>query len=409
MTLMIVFWVLFSLVLQADVISTTNQIKFDSNLDGQAEMTLNDIGLGVGTVASSKLHVNGNALVSNQLVVGGGSGISDLSIHGSFGLSYQLVSVNALLGDHSVVMVDSSSDNIVLTLPYAGNVTGRMYQIKKISTSNFVWVNGGGNLIDDTTPIELPESTELASVKLISDGNQWYKINEANVSDTVASSNLVGWWKLDETTGTLASDSSGEGFNGTLANMLGSEWEDDSGKIKGALRFDENDSEYVTMGDVLDTASGEDFTVSAWFKSSGNTGSIQRIVQKGGAGSARKFIVYINTNGVLTTQVRDDVGDTNTSFGLNYPTVNLYTGEWFHTVMQWDSSEGKMTVYLNGRSQITGNRANLVNADLSNSRAFTIGATETGAQAYDGLIDDVRFYNKILSDSEVQAIYTQGI
>ncbi len=106
-----------------DVLSTDGKIRFDTRMDGQAEMTLNSTGLGIGVLLpSSNLHVNGNAIISEQLFVGGSSGSSNLNVIGTIGYGVQTVSSNATLGDSSVVLVDSSSDNITLTLPYAGNV-----------------------------------------------------------------------------------------------------------------------------------------------------------------------------------------------------------------------------------------------------------------------------------------------
>ena len=52
--------------------------------------------------------------------------------------------------------------------------------------------------------------------------------------NTTLLNGLVGWWKFDETSGTVAYDSSGNGNHGTLTN--GPTWTD--GKIGGAINFD---------------------------------------------------------------------------------------------------------------------------------------------------------------------------
>jgi len=126
----------------ADVIGVKGSIDFDVNFDFQSEMTLTRDGLGVGVTPSSNLHVQGNALVTGDLSVGGEGGSSNLNIHGSLGFnSPATITSNTTLSDHSVYFVDSSSDHIVVTLPYAGNVIGRMLWIKKTNPSNHVMVS----------------------------------------------------------------------------------------------------------------------------------------------------------------------------------------------------------------------------------------------------------------------------
>ena len=50
-----------------------------------------------------------------------------------------------------------------------------------------------------------------------------------------ADPNLVGWWRLDESSGTTAHDSSGNGNDGTLRG--GTQWQPGNGQVGGALEF----------------------------------------------------------------------------------------------------------------------------------------------------------------------------
>ena len=71
---------------------------------------------------------------------------------------------------------------------------------------------------------------------------------------------LVGYWPLDEATGTTAPDHSGNGNAGTLTN--GPAWA--AGKVANALDFDGvNDHTSVSDDDSLDIISNE-LTISAW-------------------------------------------------------------------------------------------------------------------------------------------------
>ncbi len=76
-----------------------------------------------------------------------------------------------------------------------------------------------------------------------------------------ASADLVAHWRFDESSGTTALDSSGNGLNGTLEGDP--QWV--PGVIGGALEFDGDD--YVDFGapEVFDFGT-EDFTITAWIK-----------------------------------------------------------------------------------------------------------------------------------------------
>ena len=52
----------------ADILSKTGTINFDVDFNGIQEMKLDSTGLGIGLTPSANLHVQGNALISNQIL-----------------------------------------------------------------------------------------------------------------------------------------------------------------------------------------------------------------------------------------------------------------------------------------------------------------------------------------------------
>jgi len=379
--------------LMADVKSTTGQIKFDTQMDNQAEMTLNGTGLGIGISPSSNLHVNGNTIVSEQVFIGGSSGSSNLNVNGTLGYGFQTVSSNTTLSDSSIMLVDSSGDNITITLPYAGNVTGRQYQIKKISTSNSVWISGGGNLIDDTSPIELPESSDLASVKLISDGSQWYKIEQKDILETVASDNLIGWWKLDERSGIIAHDSSGLSNNGSLNGSMNFSGNGTDGIHGRALSFDGSD-DHINLGDAITLSTNTSMTIMAWMKPQDATQryaiaswtSGQWTYNLAWTGSAYQFTVRGSDNSGKTS------GGTAGSLGI-----------WAHVTGVANAQTGTIKLYINGVEKTIGGGWD---GSWHNAGADEyIGWKDDSNVGFYGEIDDVRFYNRTLTDAEIFSIF----
>lgn len=203
-------------------------ISFDSDSDGSEEMRLNQTGLGVGISPSANLHVNGNMLVTEKLNIGGASGSANFNMQGNFEFQFQSVSSDTTLSNSSLVLVDSSADNIILTLPYAGNVLGRVYQIKKTDTNNHVVIRG--NYIDSAASYLL-NSGSMGYLKLISSGNDEWSILDAS-SDagnwTPAALNTILW--LD------ASDSSAV----TISNGNVTQWSDKSLQGNHAIQNSEN-------------------------------------------------------------------------------------------------------------------------------------------------------------------------
>ena len=80
--------------------------------------------------------------------------------------------------------------------------------------------------------------------------------SRANAADA----SLVGWWKFDETAGTIASDSSGYGNDGTFVGNP--RWA--PGQINGALEFDGTDDNVYAESVQLPTNA---FTFALWFNS----------------------------------------------------------------------------------------------------------------------------------------------
>src|SRR5512136_1547770 len=103
----------------------------------------------------------------------------------------------------------------------------------------------------------------------------------------------VGWWKFDETSGTVAADSVG-GRNGALlpadpnGQGLGPKWT--AGKFDGAINLDgSNDYVQLPIGDLISAL--ESTTFAVWVNWAGSaSGSWQRILNFGSATSIYAFL-----------------------------------------------------------------------------------------------------------------------
>jgi hypothetical protein len=182
---------------------------------------------------------------------------------------------------------------------------------------------------------------------------------------------------LNETSGTVASDTSGNGHNGTLTN--GPAWV--AGKYGNALSFD-GANDYVTIGDIDIPASA--FTLSLWVR--------HNSPQSGWASVVMKRLTYgFEVNG---TTLYFGVG--NGSSWTGEATMPFPTGVWQHVAAVYNGNS--LTVYSNG-VQVGGS----VSATLTNSNVPLLFGSWTGTgEFFSGQIDNVRLYDRALTPAQIQ-------
>ena len=184
--LFLAYLLLMSTIGFCEVRSITGDIIFDVQRDGQAEMTLTSTGLGIGILPSANLHVQGNALIAGTFTTGATTGYSTLDVHGSIAFSMGTFSAGSnTVSGHSVNLTDTSMGNITLNLPYAGNVSGRIYSIKKTSLSYDSTIYGGGNTIDSKIGFILT-SGNMGFLKVVSNGAEWMVLEKSTTGVTPA-------------------------------------------------------------------------------------------------------------------------------------------------------------------------------------------------------------------------------
>ncbi|UCG58117.1 MAG: hypothetical protein JSU70_01160, partial [Phycisphaerales bacterium] len=200
----------------------------------------------------------------------------------------------------------------------------------------------------------------------------------------IADPNLLGWWKLDEGYGNTAIDWSGHANHGTL--MGDPEWM--PGYDGYAVQFD-GAGDYVEIPMANVTA----YTIAAWIKPS-QTGPVSIIVRTSGSGSTTHWShqLRITPTGVVEHYTYD--GAEKRVVGR----TQIQADTWCH-VAGVASNSGPMYLYVNGKRE--GGSAQ-VGALWSAGDRFQIGSNSGhGMGWFDGIIDDARVYDKVLSQEEI--------
>jgi hypothetical protein len=197
-------------------------------------------------------------------------------------------------------------------------------------------------------------------------------------------------WRLDETSGTTAIDSEG-GHHGTLTN--GPAWI--PGQVDGGLEFDGTDDFINVPHD--DALSLTTFSISAWIKPTSLSGW-KVIVNKGTTTNAVNY--YLATD-------NDEIGLGFYNAGwveFNTTSADLTSNQWYHVLASYDDASRTGRIYLDGMLIHT---STVSTSPLANSDALTIGRSGIG-EYWTGIVDDVRIYNRVLSDSEAADIAGGG-
>jgi hypothetical protein len=235
------------------------------------------------------------------------------------------------------------------------------------------------------------------------------------------SAQLLVHYKLDETSGTVASDSSGKGNDGIIDGDPN--WV--AGWMGGALEFNGDDSITLpggTMGLRSDTGS-----VAFWMNMSEVVGGINTIwwggdnTTGGGMGPENEMHIHIETvvnniwiGGELCFRVLHgplihlhsdpEKGDASVPGNIPVNPVLMNDGQWHHVVGTWGDADGNVNLYLDG-GLLQQAAYTTPSYPLSN---IYLGRMADGGRTYTGLLDDVQIYGGVLTEQEIQAVMAGG-
>jgi prepilin-type N-terminal cleavage/methylation domain-containing protein len=260
------------------------------------------------------------------------------------------------------------------------------------STNLFYTYSTGGswelNAILESSKQKLSGGDDKTSV----DGGDSYSTYEIGTDLSLApykDTGLVGYWKFDDASGTTAVDSSGYNNTGTLTN--GPTWKTQTDcKRGGCLQFSSVAGNYIDCG-TNSVLLGDVYTISFWIKTNGGDANV---------------VVYWNANG---RGIRVPHAD-------NRPIIYLGSGNFRYfssTPSAIDNSWHHVVAIITGNNQTDINNSSMYLDGSSLSVAWGSSDTTTDAKTlfqiarggFNGYLDDIRIYNRVLSEAEVKALY----
>lgn len=204
---------------------------------------------------------------------------------------------------------------------------------------------------------------------------------------------LVLYLPFDEKSGDVAKDASGNGHNATLKG--GPQFE--AGKIGGALRFDGTDD----YAEFADFDYGPEFTLAFWFNMDQRPGArYQYLFGHGIYDKTNSCLVYVDQEEKKLRTYLRDANDGHIIREYDIPYDGL--GNWTHYAVQVSREEG-IKMFLDGKLLKTG-RHGKKGVNPQTSMTLGIRWDFDRERIFKGALDDLRLYNRALSDEEIAAL-----
>ena len=209
-------------------------------------------------------------------------------------------------------------------------------------------------------------------------------------------SGMISWWPADGNAHDIQDSNDGTLENGAAFG---------AGEVNEAFSLDSSQSQYVDVGSVNLPST---FTIDAWIYPT-DFSSQPMIVNKDD-GTTRSYYFEIGANGQFGSEVISGAGDT------QYLSVDgaVLVNTWQHVAMTYDGSAGpdqKIKFYVNGNLVSASHFGSNDSGGTPNATALSTKFGINGDAAnyrFNGLIDEVEFFNTVLTQTQIADIYNAG-
>ncbi len=203
---------------------------------------------------------------------------------------------------------------------------------------------------------------------------------------------LVAAYSFDEGSGTTVSDTSGNGADGTL---VGASWT--NGKYGKALSFN-GTSSYVDLGNPASLQLTGSMTWSAWVYAAADPPDDGQIIAKSDDTNGWQFKSSPDT-GPHTFGIA--ISENGTTHTQRYSNTVRSLNTWYYVAGVYNASARTLDIYVNGALDNGTLRGTVPSSQSTPNTNVTIG-TRAGGFYFNGVIDEVRVYNRALSEGEIQ-------
>ena len=224
---------------------------------------------------------------------------------------------------------------------------------------------------------------------------------------------MVVWYKFDESSGTTATDSSGNSRNGTVTTVGGGTGTFSTTHQVGTNALSLNGTSatvgaYVNVPASLNAMGATTaVTIATWVNITTDR-TWARVWDFNNTSTTGYMFLTTNQGMATPPSVRFAITTTNNGAEQTINgTGQVSTGAWHHIVVVLGTGTTYTgTLYVDGVSVATNAAMTLRPSSLGNTANNWIGRSAFTADPYfGGLVDDFRVYNRALTAAEVTALY----
>ena len=365
--------------------------------------------VGVGSISTSDLYTAPATITTAQTVTVTATSLADTTASSSTTMTLEpsvavtvspaTIALNsgqtAQLTVAGTNVVDNGTNQLTATVTNALNPSVTWSALLGTITAEGLYTappNTGSNTLTDTiTATSIQDSTKSATATV------------------TVSHGLVGWWPLNEGTGTVAHDISGQGndgtWSGTPSSPSGTHYT--TGKIGSAAGYFNGNDNSLTIGTQSVYDFTGPFTISMWINPASlnwPAGILARENSNNGGNNGYLLVLYpysLNPNNPKLCIEANDGTENACVAGTGVVGV----GVWSLLTTVYDGTN--MSLYVNGT--LSAQTASALNPPANNG-SLVFGTPEQGGFGrFNGSLEDIRLYNRALSASQISSLYDTDV
>jgi len=226
-------------------------------------------------------------------------------------------------------------------------------------------------------------------------GNESTQSTSAGAT-TQTQSGLVGHWAFNEGSGSTAADSSGNGNTGTVS---GATWT--TGRLDTGLDFSVSGiTDYISLPNTV-LSGRANVTTTFWLKTS-NIGS-QAIISGAKTGGDNEYLIFFASKTSISLYNGANIA--------TFTIPSIADNSWHHYAIVRDDINNKAHLYIDGAADNENPKAVTLSTLAVNVGGLIVGQEQDSvgggfdaAQDMEGVFDDLRIYDRVLTLSEIQAL-----
>ena len=219
-------------------------------------------------------------------------------------------------------------------------------------------------------------------------------------SQTVLADNPIGFWLMDQTSGTTLYDNSGNANNATTYNSPTLNQSGPSTALNKSVLFN-GTTQYARTSTVstFNIAPSANWSVEGWFKTSDS--GTDTFLHVGGANASSSDTLIMAYLGAGNAKAL--TADSASNFLIIGSTGTFNNNAWHHMAIT-AASGGAMTIYVDGTNVASTSTARRTTGNNS----FANIGSQVGQYYFNGNVTAVAIYNTTLSSTRVSAHYNAG-